>query len=137
MSGHVRTYIWTYLEYTLTFYLAYILAFYLAFHLAVEVQRCSLSSGAPRLRSSRAALGPCRRTLPAEVQRCSLRSDPARSSTDPELAKRMGEKVGEEDWRGGEEGGGRVALIKSDKPSPGRWETQMIECARLLHTHPF
>ena len=38
------------------FYLTCILAFYLAcilaFHLAVEVQRCSLSSGGPRLRSS-------------------------------------------------------------------------------------
>ena len=35
---------------------------------------------------------------------------------DPELAKRIGEKVGEEDWRGGEEGGGRAALIKSSNP---------------------
>jgi len=34
--------------YLLAFYLAYLLAFYLA----VEVQRCSLSSEGPRLRSS-------------------------------------------------------------------------------------
>ena len=33
MSGYVRTYIWTYLEYILTFYLTYILAFYLAIYL--------------------------------------------------------------------------------------------------------
>ena len=37
-----------YLIYHLAFYLAYLLAFYLA----VEVQRCSLSSEGPRLRSS-------------------------------------------------------------------------------------
>ena len=35
---------------------------------------------------------------------------------DPELAKRIGEKLGEEDWRGGEEGGeGEGVLIKSSK----------------------
>ena len=33
MSGYVRTYIWTYLEYILTFYLTYILAFNLAIYL--------------------------------------------------------------------------------------------------------
>ena len=52
-----------------------------AFCWAVEVQRCSLSSGPWRLRSSGA--------------HCDL-----------ELAKRMGGALGEEDWQGGT-GGGR------------------------------
>ena len=87
-----------YLTYLLAFYLAYLLAFYLAcylafylayllaFYLAVEVQRCSLSSEGPRLRSSGAH---CARRVPGwgpavltelggsqvEVQRCSLSSE--------------------------------------------------------------
>ena len=86
-----------YLAYLPAFYLAYLLAFYLtcylafylayllAFYLAVEVQRCSLSSEGPRLRSSSAhwarrvpGWGPAVLTelgrSQVEVQRCSLNS---------------------------------------------------------------
>ena len=41
-----------YLAYLLAFYLTFYLAYLLAFYLAVEVQRCALSWGGPRLRSS-------------------------------------------------------------------------------------
>ena len=86
------------LAYLLAFYLAYLLAYlsisYLAFYLsnllalylAVEVQRCSLSSEGPRLRSSSAhwarrvpGWGPAVLTelgSQVEVQRCPVRSDP-------------------------------------------------------------
>ena len=74
------------LAFFLTCYLAFYLAYLLAFYLAVEVQRCSLSSEGPRLRSSGAHWA---RTVPGwgpavptelrrsqvEVQRCPLRSD--------------------------------------------------------------
>ena len=40
---------------------------------------------------------------------------------DPELAKRIGEELGEEDWRGEEEGG-RTALIESSNPFLGGGE---------------
>ena len=83
LAFYLAFYMTFYLGYILTFYLAlylaYILAFYLAFdlafHLAVEAQRCSLSSGGPRLRSSGA--------------HCD------------ELVKGIGETLGEEDRRRG------------------------------------
>ena len=79
-----------YLANILALYLAYLLAsfltFYLAYYLAVEVQRCSLSSEGPRLRSSGAhwarrvpGWGPAVLTelgrSQVEVQRCSLSSE--------------------------------------------------------------
>ena len=57
-----------------------------------------------QLRSSGAH---CARSLADEVQRCTLQSGAGES---------IGEKVGEEDRRGGEGGGGRAALIKSSNP---------------------
>ena len=75
------------LAFFLTFYLAFYLAYLLAFYLAVEVQRWSLSSEGPRLRSSGAhwarrvpGWGPAVLTelgrSQVEVQRCPVRSDP-------------------------------------------------------------
>ena len=75
----------------------------------VEVQRCSLSSGGPGLRSSGAH---CAQTLAVEVEQCSLRSEAGeenwreswRRGLARRLAKRIYQKVGKEDWRGeGEE----------------------------------
>ena len=77
------------LAFFLTFYLAFYLAYLLAFYLAVEVQRCSLSSEGPRLRSSGAhwarrvpGWGPAVLTelgrSQVEVQRCSLSSEGCR-----------------------------------------------------------
>ena len=42
---------------------------------------------------------------------------------DPKLVKRIGEKLGEEDWRGGEEGEGEGVLIKSSNPHLAGGET--------------
>ena len=53
----------------------------------VEVQRCSLSSEGPRLRSSGAQ---CAQTLAVEVQQCPLRAE-------------VGEELGEEEREGEEE----------------------------------
>ena len=84
-----------------------------------------------RLKSSGAH---CDGTLAVEVQRCSLRSDPGgspavltailgwRRGLARSLAKRIGETLGEEDWRGGGAGGEeeddeeeeQTALIKSN-----------------------
>ena len=56
----------------------------------VEVQRCSLSSEGPRLRSSSSQ---CAQTLAVEVQQCPLRAE-------------VGEELGEaKSWQGGSEHG--------------------------------
>ena len=116
----------------LALYLAYLLAFLLlAFYLAVEVQRCSLSSEGPRLRSSGAHWA---RTVPGwgpavltelgrsqvEVQRCPVRSGPCAHCV-RELAKSLAKS-----WQGGSEhgsggrGGGGIPW-----PSQGlvRWQS--------------
>ena len=58
----------------------------------VEVQRCSLSSEGPRLRSSGAQ---CAQTLAVEVQQCPLRAEVGEELGE-ELARRMEAEVVEE-----------------------------------------
>ena len=110
-----------YLAYLLAFYLAYLLAFYLtcylpfylayllAFYLAVEVQRCSLSSEGPRLRSSGAHwAGKVPGWAPevfselgrsqAEVQRCPLRSHAAVEVQQCPLRAEVGEELARRKW---------------------------------------
>ena len=58
----------------------------------VEVQRCSLSSEGPRLRSSGAQ---CAQTLAVEVQQCPLRAEVGEELGE-ELARRMEAEVLEE-----------------------------------------
>ena len=76
----------------------------------MEVQRCSLSSEAPRLRSSGAQ---CAQTLAVEVQQWPLRA---------EVGEELGEELARRKWtwkwggrggggeRGGEGGGGEEQL---------------------------
>ena len=111
-----------YLTYLLAFYLAYLLAFYLAcylafylayllaFYLAVEVQRCSLSSEGPRLRSSGAhstrqvpGWGPA---VPSALRPLQLRSSSAHCAR--KLAKSLAKswQCGSEHGSGGRGGGG-------------------------------
>ena len=88
----------------------------------VEVQRCSLSSEGPRLRSSGAQ---CAQTLAVEVQQCPLRAEVGEEIGD-ELARRkrtwkLMQTWSRRNWRrrgggGGGGGGGRTALIKSNNP---------------------
>ena len=119
-----------YLAYLLAFFLTFYLAFYLAYllYLAVEVQRCSLSSEGPRLRSSGAHWA---RRVPGwgpavlgrsqvEVQRCSLSSEsPRLRSSGAQCAQTLavevqqcplraevGEELGEELASGSEHGSG-------------------------------
>ena len=144
LTFHLGFYLAFCLTYTLTFCLTYTLTFYLAFNPTYSLNSIRHSTWhifwhsiwqifwhsfwhifwqyVWRLRS----------------MRCKLRSDPGgwgpavhtaigpwrmRSSGahfDPELAKRMGGTLGDEDWRGGEgegeEGGEGVVLIKSSNP---------------------
>ena len=96
-------YVAVFRAYVLAFYLTYILAFYLANILAYVLLAYIFAFG-----------------LVVEVQLCTLRSDPGGrgigANCDPELAKRMNEKLGAEDWRGGEGEEGGVVLIKSSNP---------------------
>ena len=83
------------------------------------MQRCTLSSESYRLEFQRCSLysvrssgAHCDRTLADEVQPCPLRSgaggegwrDTRRRAVARHLAKRIGEELGEEGWRGGRKG---------------------------------
>ena len=132
-----------YLAYLLAFYLAYLLALYLAyllaFYLAVEVQRCSLSSEGPRLRSSGAhwarrvpGWGPAVLTelgrSQVEVQRCSLSSEgPLQLRSSSAHCVRKLAKSLAKSWQGGSEhgsgckGGGGEAGGEGGGEGGGGW----------------
>ena len=87
----------------------------------VEVQRCSLNSAGPRLRSSGAQ---CAQTLAVEVQQCPLRA---------EVGEELGEELAMRKWtwkwrqRWWRRRRRRTTLIKSNNPhSPGRWGIKMV-----------
>jgi len=96
----------------LTCYLSFYLAYLLAFYLAVEVQRGSLSSEGPRLRSSGAQ---CIQTLAVEVQQCPLRAE---VGEDEELARRKWTWKWMQRWwrRRRRRRRRRTSLIKSNNP---------------------
>ena len=125
----------SFLAFFLTFYLAFYLAYLLAFYLAVEVQRCSLSSEGPWLRSSGAhwarrvpGWGPAVLTelgrSQVEVQRCSLSSEgPRLRSSGAQCAQTLAVEVQQCPLRAevGEELGEKLARRKWTWEWMQRW----------------